>query len=67
MLNVINIVQQQFYYSSLLNNIVLESYREAIDNSNNSFGHIGTRSMDDVLHNMDQNIFPMLHKLYPKP
>lgn len=66
MLNVIHLVQYQHYYGALLKKLAPESYRQASDILN-SFGGTGTGSIDDVLQNMDQNLFPMLHKLCPKP
>lgn len=66
MLNVIHLVQYQHYYGALLKKLAPESYRQASDNLS-SFGGTGTGSIEDVLQNMDQNLFPMLHKLCPKP
>lgn len=66
MLNVIHLVQYQHYYGALLKKLAPESYRQASDNLS-GFGGTGTGSIDDVLQNMDQNLFPMLHKLCPKP
>ncbi|XP_021605934.1 helicase sen1 isoform X2 [Manihot esculenta] len=64
MLNVIHLVQYQHYYTSLLKKLAPQSYKQA-DESNS--GNIAMGSIDEVLHNMDQNIFRSLSKLCPKP
>ncbi|GKV09300.1 hypothetical protein SLEP1_g20822 [Rubroshorea leprosula] len=63
MLNVIHLVQYQHYYS-LLKKLAPESYKQA-NESNSENVTIG--SIDEVLQNMDQNLFRTLPKLCPKP
>ncbi|POO04034.1 P-loop containing nucleoside triphosphate hydrolase [Trema orientale] len=64
MLNVIHLVQYQHYYTSLLKKLAPESYKQA--NENNS-DNVTVGSIDEVLLNMDQNLFRTLPKLCPKP
>ncbi|KAJ9181814.1 hypothetical protein P3X46_005868 [Hevea brasiliensis] len=64
MLNVIHLVQYQHYYTSLLKKLAPQSYKQA--NESNS-DNIAMGSIDEVLHNMDQNLFRSLSKLCPKP
>ncbi|GLU16216.1 hypothetical protein SLE2022_326610 [Rubroshorea leprosula] len=64
MLNVIHLVQYQHYYSSLLTKLAPESYKQA-NESNSENVTIG--SIDEVLQNMDQNLFCTLPKICPKP
>lgn len=64
MLNVIHLVQYQHYYTSLLKKLAPQSYKQA--NESNS-DNIALGSIDEVLHNMDQNLFRSLSKLCPKP
>ncbi|KAB1205473.1 putative helicase senataxin [Morella rubra] len=64
MLNVIHLVQYQHYYTSLLKKLAPESYKQA--NENNS-DNVAMGSIDEVLQNMDQNLFRTLPKLCPKP
>ncbi|XP_065881867.1 uncharacterized ATP-dependent helicase C29A10.10c-like isoform X1 [Euphorbia lathyris] len=64
MLNVIHLVQYQQYYTSLLKKLAPQSYKQA--NESNS-DNIALGSIDEVLHNMDQNLFRSLSKLCPKP
>ncbi|KDP20224.1 hypothetical protein JCGZ_09856 [Jatropha curcas] len=64
MLNVIHLVQYQHYYTSLLKKLAPQSYKQA--NESNS-DNIAMGSIDEVLHNMDQNLFRTLSKLCPKP
>lgn len=63
MLNVIHLVQYQHYYTSLLKKLAPESYKQNESNSDN----IPMGSIDEVLQNMDQNLFRTLPKLCPKP
>ncbi|XP_050205638.1 helicase sen1-like isoform X2 [Mercurialis annua] len=64
MLNVIHLVQYQQYYTSLLKKLAPQSYKQS--NESNS-DNIAMGSIDEVLHNMDQNLFRSLSKLCPKP
>ncbi|KAF5442421.1 hypothetical protein F2P56_035079 [Juglans regia] len=64
MLNVIHLVQYQHYYTSLLKKLAPESYKQA--NESNS-DNVAMGSIDEVLQNMDQNLFRTLPKLCPKP
>ncbi|XWS23864.1 hypothetical protein CRYUN_Cryun28dG0051900 [Craigia yunnanensis] len=64
MLNVIHLVQYQHYYTSLLKKLAPESYKQA--NESNS-DNVAMGSIDEVLQNMDQNLFRSLPKLCPKP
>ncbi|XP_054820460.1 uncharacterized protein LOC129319420 [Prosopis cineraria] len=64
MLNVIHLVQYQHYYTSLLKKLAPESYKQA--NESNS-ENVPAGSIDEVLQNMDQNLFRTLPKLCPKP
>lgn len=64
MLNVIHLVQYQHYYTSLLKKLAPESYKQT--NESNS-DNIPMGSIDEVLQNMDQNLFRTLPKLCPKP
>ncbi|CAN1292673.1 Helicase SEN1 [Linum perenne] len=64
MLNVIHLVQYQHYYTSLLKKLAPQSYKAANENNSES---IVVGSIDEVLHNMDQNLFRSLSKLCPKP
>ncbi|GLT44917.1 hypothetical protein SLA2020_187900 [Shorea laevis] len=64
MLNVIHLIQYQHYYSSLLKELAPESYKQA--NGSNS-ENVAIGSIDEVLQNMDQNLFRTLPKLCPKP
>ncbi|KAJ7959043.1 p-loop containing nucleoside triphosphate hydrolase superfamily protein [Quillaja saponaria] len=64
MLNVIHLVQYQHYYTSLLKKLAPESYKQASEN-NSENAPMG--SIDEVLQNMDQNLFRTLPKLCPKP
>lgn len=64
MLNVIHLVQYQHYYTSLLKKLAPESYKQA--NESNS-DNVPMGSIDEVLQNMDQNLFRTLPKLCPKP
>ncbi|OIW17097.1 hypothetical protein TanjilG_20201 [Lupinus angustifolius] len=64
MLNVIHLVQYQHYYTSLLKHVAPESYKHANDISSDS---VPLGSIDEVLQNMDQNLFRTLPKLVPKP
>ncbi|KAI3689280.1 hypothetical protein L2E82_47234 [Cichorium intybus] len=65
MLNVIHLVQYQHYYTALLKKLAPESYKQATEilSSENA----PTGSIDQVLQNMDQNLFRTLHKICPKP
>ncbi|PWA95861.1 helicase MAGATAMA 3 [Artemisia annua] len=63
MLNVIHLVQYQHYYTALLKKLAPESYKQATESPENA--PVG--SIDQVLQNMDQNLFRTLHKLCPKP
>ncbi|KAJ4851096.1 hypothetical protein Tsubulata_043125 [Turnera subulata] len=64
MLNVIHLVQYQHYYTSLLKKLAPQSYKQASEGTSDNFP-VG--SIDEVLHNMDQNLFRSLSKLCPKP
>ncbi|XP_022980920.1 uncharacterized ATP-dependent helicase C29A10.10c-like [Cucurbita maxima] len=64
MLNVIHLVQYQHYYTSLLKKLAPESYKQAHESSSD---HVSTGSIDEVLQNMDQNLFRTLPTLCPKP
>ncbi|XP_028801319.1 helicase sen1 [Neltuma alba] len=64
MLNVIHLVQYQHYYTSLLKKLAPESYKQA--NESNS-ENVPMGSIDEVLQNMDQNLFRTLPKFCPKP
>ncbi|CAL1388920.1 unnamed protein product [Linum trigynum] len=64
MLNVIHLVQYQHYYTSLLKKLAPQSYKAANEGSTEN---IVVGSIDEVLHNMDQNLFRTLSKLCPKP
>ncbi|KAE8077345.1 hypothetical protein FH972_015917 [Carpinus fangiana] len=64
MLNVIHLVQYQHYYTSLLKKLAPESYKQV--NESNS-DNVPMGSIDEVLQNMDQNLFRTLPKLCPKP
>ncbi|KAL8158565.1 hypothetical protein V2J09_000102 [Rumex salicifolius] len=63
MLNVIHLVQYQHYYNALLKKLAPDSYKLA--NENNA--SVVSGSIDEVLQNMDQNLFRTLPKLCPKP
>ncbi|CAL1390397.1 unnamed protein product [Linum trigynum] len=64
MLNVIHLVQYQHYYTSLLKKLAPQSYKAANESSTEN---IVVGSIDEVLYNMDQNLFRTLSKLCPKP
>ncbi|KAF7843586.1 putative ATP-dependent helicase C29A10.10c-like isoform X1 [Senna tora] len=64
MLNVIHLVQYQHYYTSLLKKLAPESYKQANESSSEN---VAVGSIDQVLQNMDQNLFRTLPKLCPKP
>ncbi|XP_048226709.1 helicase sen1 isoform X2 [Ricinus communis] len=64
MLNVIHLVQYQHYYTSLLKKLAPQSYKQANESNPDN---IAMGSIDEVLHNMDQNLFRSLSKLCPKP
>ncbi|XP_057502593.1 helicase sen1-like isoform X2 [Actinidia eriantha] len=64
MLNVIHLVQYQHYYTALLKKLAPESYKQ---NSEGISDNVITGSIDEVLQNMDQNLFRTLPKLCPKP
>ncbi|KAI4337718.1 hypothetical protein L6164_016100 [Bauhinia variegata] len=64
MLNVIHLVQYQHYYTSLLKKLAPESYKQANDSTSEN---VSMGSIDEVLQNMDQNLFRTLPKLCPKP
>ncbi|KAG5245834.1 hypothetical protein OIU77_019573 [Salix suchowensis] len=64
MLNVIHLVQYQHYYTSLLKKLAPQSYKQAIESNSDN---IAMGSIDEVLHNMDKNLFRSLSKLCPKP
>lgn len=64
MLNVIHLVQYQHYYTSLLKKLAPESYKQA---NESSVDNVTVGSIDEVLQNMDQNLFRTLPKLCPKP
>ncbi|KAK9080810.1 hypothetical protein SSX86_000568 [Deinandra increscens subsp. villosa] len=65
MLNVIHLVQYQHYYTALLKKLAPESYKQETENL--SAETVQNGSIDQVLQNMDQNLFRTLHKLCPKP
>ncbi|KAD4386198.1 hypothetical protein E3N88_26367 [Mikania micrantha] len=65
MLNVIHLVQYQHYYTALLKKLAPESYKEATETLSSET--VPNGSIDQVLQNMDQNLFRTLHKLCPKP
>ncbi|XP_076927845.1 putative helicase MAGATAMA 3 isoform X2 [Bidens hawaiensis] len=65
MLNVIHLVQYQHYYTALLKKLAPESYKQATETL--SSGTVPDGSIDQVLQNMDENLFRTLHKLCPKP
>ncbi|KAK9026431.1 hypothetical protein V6N11_039270 [Hibiscus sabdariffa] len=64
MLNVIHLVQYQHYYTSLLKKLAPESYKQI---NENSLDNVPMGSIDEVLQNMDQNLFRTLPKLCQKP
>ncbi|XVE55465.1 hypothetical protein DITRI_Ditri03aG0160800 [Diplodiscus trichospermus] len=64
MLNVIHLVQYQRYYTALLKKLAPESYKQANESNPDN---VATGSIDEVLQNMDQNLFRTLPKLCPKP
>ncbi|CAK9174268.1 unnamed protein product [Ilex paraguariensis] len=64
MLNVIHLVQYQHYYTALLKKLAPESYKQ---NTESNSDNVATGSIDEVLQNMDQNLFRTLPKLCPKP
>ncbi|XVE95339.1 hypothetical protein REPUB_Repub02eG0088500 [Reevesia pubescens] len=64
MLNVIHLVQYQHYYTALLKKLAPESYKQA---SESGPDNVAMGSIDEVLQNMDQNLFRTLPKLCPKP
>ncbi|KAK6257400.1 hypothetical protein QUC31_000859 [Theobroma cacao] len=64
MLNVIHLVQYQQYYTSLLKKLAPESYKQANESNPDN---VAMGSIDEVLQNMDQNLFRTLPKLCPKP
>ncbi|CAN7082005.1 unnamed protein product [Brassica oleracea var. botrytis] len=64
MLNVIHLVQYQQYYTSLLKKLAPESYKQVNEGSSDN---IVSGSIDEVLQNMDQNLFRTLPKLCAKP
>ncbi|CAH9101521.1 unnamed protein product [Cuscuta europaea] len=65
MLNVIHLVQYQHYYTALLKKLAPESYKQ--NNDSISSDSVASGSIDEVLLNMDQNLFRTLPKLCPKP
>ncbi|KAI7727640.1 hypothetical protein M8C21_003431 [Ambrosia artemisiifolia] len=65
MLNVIHLVQYQHYYTALLKKLAPESYKQETETLSSETASNG--SIDQVLQNMDQNLFRTLHKLCPKP
>ncbi|CAH1454089.1 unnamed protein product [Lactuca virosa] len=65
MLNVIHLVQYQHYYTALLKKLAPESYKQATESLSSE--NAPTGSIDQVLQNMDQNLFRTLHKICPKP
>ncbi|OAP07360.1 hypothetical protein AXX17_AT2G14490 [Arabidopsis thaliana] len=65
MLNVIHLVQYQQYYTSLLKKLAPETYNQA--NECSSSDNILSGSIDEVLQNMDHNLFRTLPKLCAKP
>ncbi|KAG2241693.1 hypothetical protein Bca52824_090266 [Brassica carinata] len=64
MLNVIHLVQYQQYYTSLLKKLAPESYKQVNEGSSDN---VVSGSIDEVLQNMDQNLFRTLPKLCAKP
>ncbi|EOA18178.1 hypothetical protein CARUB_v10006656mg [Capsella rubella] len=64
MLNVIHLVQYQQYYTSLLKKLAPESYKQVSESGSDN---IVSGSIDEVLQNMDQNLFRTLPKLCAKP
>ncbi|KAL8150950.1 hypothetical protein V2J09_020758 [Rumex salicifolius] len=64
MLNVIHLVQYQHYYTALLKKLTPDSYKQANENNTDN---VASGSIDEVLQNMDQNLFRTLPKLCPKP
>ncbi|KAL1210577.1 putative helicase MAGATAMA 3 [Cardamine amara subsp. amara] len=64
MLNVIHLVQYQQYYTSLLKKLAPESYKQGNESGSDN---IVSGSIDEVLQNMDQNLFRTLPKLCAKP
>ncbi|VFQ78976.1 unnamed protein product [Cuscuta campestris] len=64
MLNVIHLVQYQHYYTALLKKLAPESYKQ---NNENNLENVASGSIDEVLLNMDHNLFRTLPKLCPKP
>ncbi|GAB2263542.1 hypothetical protein Droror1_Dr00025676 [Drosera rotundifolia] len=64
MLNVIHLVQYQHYYTALLKKLAPESYKQSNESNTDS---IVAGSIDEVLQNMDQDLFRTLPKLCPKP
>ncbi|KAK4859349.1 hypothetical protein QYF36_004082 [Acer negundo] len=64
MLNVIHLVQYQHYYTALLKKLAPESYKQASESNSDN---VAMGSIDEVLQNMDQNLFRTLPKLCPKP
>uniref|UniRef100_A0A1J3CAF6 Putative ATP-dependent helicase C29A10.10c n=1 Tax=Noccaea caerulescens TaxID=107243 RepID=A0A1J3CAF6_NOCCA len=64
MLNVIHLVQYQQYYTSLLKKLAPESYKQVNESGSDN---IVSGSIDEVLQNMDQNLFRTLPKLCAKP
>ncbi|XP_021896083.1 LOW QUALITY PROTEIN: uncharacterized ATP-dependent helicase C29A10.10c-like [Carica papaya] len=64
MLNVIHLVQYQHYYTSLLKKLAPESYKQVSESNSDN---VVMGSIDEVLQNMDQNLFRTLPKLCPKP
>ncbi|CAH8364331.1 unnamed protein product [Eruca vesicaria subsp. sativa] len=64
MLNVIHLVQYQQYYTSLLKKLAPESYKQVNESSSD---YVVSGSIDEVLQNMDQNLFRTLPKLCAKP
>ncbi|KAE8666492.1 alcohol dehydrogenase-like 7 [Hibiscus syriacus] len=64
MLNVIHLVQYQHYYTSLLKKLAPESYKQGNESNPDN---VAMGSIDEVLQNMDQNLFRSLPKLCPKP
>ena len=57
-------MQYQHYYTSLLKKLAPVSYKQDSDNSSDN---VPMGSIDEVLQNMDQNLFRTLPKLCPKP
>ncbi|XP_010541131.1 PREDICTED: uncharacterized ATP-dependent helicase C29A10.10c [Tarenaya hassleriana] len=64
MLNVIHLVQYQHYYTSLLKKLAPESYKQVNESSSDN---VVAGSIDEVLQNMDQNLFRTLPQLCAKP